>query len=122
MGGEGPSSMEAAKLRRECRGLVMGAQGVVARPMHKFFEERQTKDTRDGQVSDAVVLDARKKMDGSMVFGVVHPTEGWAELWTRAGPGGHGLWAPRVAEGGACSRGCLGTGGGVGQTRVHCML
>jgi len=67
--------------------------------MHKFFEEGQVKDTR--QVADEVVIDARRKMDGTMVFGVVHPTEGWVELWTRAGPNGPAKWATRHAEGGS---------------------
>ena len=97
---DGVAAVNEALLRKECRGLVLGPLGVVARPMHKFFEEGQAKDTKDGQVSDEVVIDARKKLDGTMVFGVVHPTEGWIELWTRAGPEGPGKWATRFAEGG----------------------
>ena len=90
--GEEVAAAEAS-LRKECRGLVLGPHGVVARPMHKFFEEGQTKDTKHGQVTNEVVMDARKKMDGTMMFGVVHPTEGWTELWTRAGCDGPGKWA-----------------------------
>ena len=97
----GEAARVEASLRKECRGLVVGPHGVVSRPMHKFFEEGQTSDTRHGQVAQDVVQDARKKMDGSMVFGVVHPTEGWTELWTRAGPEGLGKWATRFAEGGS---------------------
>ena len=73
---EEAAEVEAASMRRECRGLVLGPLGVVARPMHKFFEEGQTKDTKYGQVSDEMMQDARKKMDGTLVFGVVHPTDG----------------------------------------------
>ena len=48
-----------------------------------------------------MVWDARKKLDGTVVYGVVHPTEGWVELWTRAGSSGPGKWATRFAEGGS---------------------
>ena len=78
----------------------MGPQGVVARPIHKFFEEGQCRDTKHGHVANDIVTDARKKLDGTMVFGVVHPTEGWTEPWTRAGPEGPAKWATRFAEGG----------------------
>ena len=91
----------AALLMRECRGLVLGPQVVVARPIHKFFEEGQIAATKHGQVADKVVWDARKKLDGTMIYGVVHPTEGWVELWTRAGPSGPGKWATRFAEEGS---------------------
>ena len=75
--GAGDEASAEAMLRRECRGLVVGPQGVVARPIHKFFEEGQGRDTKHGQVANDIVTDARKKLDGAMVFGVVHPTEGW---------------------------------------------
>ena len=90
----------AGMMRRESRGLVLGSLGVVARPMHKFFEEGQVSDFSYGQISDTTVQEARKKLDGMMVFGVVHPTEGWVELWTRAGPTGPGKWVTRFAESG----------------------
>ena len=96
-GGEASTVM----MRRECRGLVLGPLGVVARPMHKFFEEGQVSDFCYGQVSGMIVQEVRKKLDGMMVFGVVHPVEGWVELWTRAGPTGPGKWATRFAESGA---------------------
>ena len=46
--GGGATAMEgvtAAMWRRECRGLVMGGEGVIARPMHKFFEQDQVTDS-----------------------------------------------------------------------------
>jgi len=100
-GGEVKTNIEAAMMRRECRGLVVGRSGIVARPMHKFFEEGQVMDTRYDQVANARVLDARQKLDGTMVFGVVHPTERWVELWTRTGPTEPAKGATRFAESGA---------------------
>ena len=115
---DGVVAANEAALRKECRGLVLGPQGVVARPMHKFFEEGQARDTKHGQVAGEVVRDARKKMDGTMVFGVVHPTEGWTELWTRAGYDGPGKWATRFAEGGSAGNilGLVGELDGLGFT------
>ena len=98
--GQEEEDVSAAMMRRESRGLVVGPMGVVARPMHNFFEEGQTADFRSEQVSAMVVQDARKKLDGMMVYGVVRPTDGWAELWTRAGPTGPSTWATRLAESG----------------------
>ena len=115
---DGVVAANEAALRKECRGLVLGPQGVVARPMHKFFEEGQARDTKHGQVAGEVVRDARKKMDGTMVFGVVHPMEGWTELWTRAGYEGPGKWATRFAEEGSAGNilGLVGELDGLGYT------
>ena len=88
----------AAVWRRECRGLVVGEEGIVARPMHKFFEEDQVTDSSWGVISGEVIQDARQKLDGTMVFGVVDQGGQWIELWTRAGPTDPGKWATEFAE------------------------
>ena len=83
-GGTGDgSAVERALWRRECRGLVLGMQGVVARPMARFFEPGQIKSTRWDLVGDLRVVEAREKLDGVMVYGVVDAEKSWAELWTR---------------------------------------
>ena len=58
-------------LRRECRGLVVGPGGVVARPLHKFFSPGQVRDQQMKELWEQQVVEATVKRDGQMVFGVL---------------------------------------------------
>lgn len=70
-------------VKRECRGLVIGPAGVVARPLMKFFSEGQVKDTKMRWIADLTVSEATEKLDGAMVYGVNR--NGVMQLWTRSG-------------------------------------
>lgn len=84
-----------AMLRRELRGLVIGEEGVIARPMHRFFATGQVKDTKMSAIGMYRITEATVKRDGVMVFGVVR--KGSAELWSRGGFTKEGKAATRFA-------------------------
>ena len=91
-------AVRQACLRRDCRGLVVDAEGVVARPLHKFFTIGQVADTQmDSEFSRLGVVEATMKLDGVMVYGVLVGTE--MQLWTRGGPSQQGKNAMRFAVG-----------------------
>ena len=69
--------------RKECRGLVVNAAGVVARPLHKFFSPHQTGRMKLAGLAGMIVQEATVKLDGMMLFGVV--LDGAVEFWTRGG-------------------------------------
>ena len=69
--------------RKECRGLVVSAGGVVARPLHKFFSPNQPGGMKLAAVAGMIIQEATVKLDGIMLFGVV--LDGAVELWTRGG-------------------------------------
>ena len=71
------------QMRRECRGIVLDEQGVVARPVHKFFSVGQVQDYDPVRMAEVRVTEATEKLDGAMVFGVVKCDV--VELWTRGG-------------------------------------
>ena len=58
-------------LRRECRGLVFGADGgIVSRPFHKFFNVGENESSSPDRVAEALARGPHRvmeKMDGSMV-------------------------------------------------------
>jgi len=83
-GGDGVTRRAVmASVRRQCRGLVVGPGGVVARPLYKFFSVGQVEDMRGRRLAEARVLEATEKLDGAMLFGV-WAGEGW-ELWSKGG-------------------------------------
>jgi hypothetical protein len=97
---------DEAMLRRECRGIVLGADGVVARPLHKFFEPHQIGHggSEFGWEAAGTVAEATEKLDGSMVY-VVPMAEGGLELWSKSGPTAISKAATRFAmEGGPDGR------------------
>lgn len=75
--------VEKSMMRRECRGLILGAAGVVARPLQRFFSAGQLTEGQRSQIESMIVAEVTEKLDGTMVFGVV--TAGGTELWTKAG-------------------------------------
>ena len=79
-----------ASVRRQCRGLVVGVDGVRARPLQTFFSVGQVGDMKGRRLAEAEIMEATEKLDGTMVYGVL-VEEGW-ELWSKGGPG-------EVAEG-----------------------
>ena len=79
------AGVQRAMWRRECRGLVMCQEGVIARPMHKFFEVGQVADTWGAVIGEERIVEAREKLDGAMVFGVVDEARCWVMLMTRGG-------------------------------------
>jgi hypothetical protein len=91
--------VECAMLRRECRGLVVGPAGVVARPMQRFFSFGQLTDGQRSQLDGMTVAEVTEKLDGTMVFGIV--AAGGTELWTKAGFTEQGRAATRFAQEGA---------------------
>ena len=93
------AKLDTALLRRECRGLVLNEEGVVARPMQKFFQPHQGMSDTDHpiarQLDSDVVVEATEKLDGSMVY--VVPANDGLELWTKSGPTKVGGEAMRFA-------------------------
>ena len=81
--GEVQVKVNEAKLRRECRGLVLGEVGVVARPLQKFFSEGQVGDAQMRWIRTQAVVEATEKLDGIMVYGVL--SNGVMQFWTRSG-------------------------------------
>jgi len=92
------AAVRQTALRRECRGLVLDAEGVVARPLHKFFSVGQIADTQmTDRFAELKVVEATMKMDGVMVHGVKVGED--MQLWTRGGPSEHGRNSMRFACG-----------------------
>ena len=89
----GVQAARQARWLRECRGLVVGADGVVARPLHKCFSLGQVADQRMGRVGYMSIQEATVKLDGIMVFGVV--LDGVVEFWTRGGRTGEAVRVTR---------------------------
>jgi hypothetical protein len=92
-----------ANLRRECRGLVLRANGtVLARPLHKFFtvdqlpEVKLDPDPMRYGMHCFSIESVTKKLDGQMLMGLV--IAGHPQLWTRAGPTDVGMRAWAAAE------------------------
>ena len=80
---DGVQAARHTRWRRECRGLVVGADGVVARPLHKFFSPGQMAEQSLVHIDGMIIQEATVKLDGIMVFGVV--LDGVVEFWTRGG-------------------------------------
>lgn len=69
----------------ECRGIKFDALtgSILARPFHKFFNLGEVPDGMDGRsITEAKVLE---KLDGSMVYPLVHPVTNDVRLCTKAG-------------------------------------
>ena len=94
--GEAHRGVAQAMLRRECRGLVVGSEGIAARPLHKFFSCGQVPDLKYHQLKTCKVVEVTEKLDGVMAFGVV--LDGSVELWTRGGFGAEAKSITRWAE------------------------
>jgi len=56
------------KLRRECRGIVFGADGkVIARRFHKFFNVNETDETLSSKINLNRPFVITEKLDGTMI-------------------------------------------------------
>ena len=72
------------QLRRESRGLVVDAAGVVqVRPVQKFYSMRHLSGAEEDSITAAQVVIVTEKMDGEMMCGAVR--DGQIELWSRGG-------------------------------------
>jgi len=61
----------------------VGQDGVVARPLCRFFSEGQVMDTRMQRISKLKVVEATEKLDGTMVDGAKDSRN--LRPWTRSG-------------------------------------
>lgn len=76
---------EYALRRREYRGLVVHRSGgVLARPLHKFFQLDQVPETACHLLDSKRIELVTRKLDGQMVYGIV--VGGEVRFWTRSGP------------------------------------
>jgi len=56
------------RLRRECRGIVFGADGkVIARRFHKFFNVNETEETQSEKINLNRPFVITEKLDGTMI-------------------------------------------------------
>ena len=78
------SDGKLVQLRRESRGLVLGAAGAVqVRPVQKFDKWWQLKGMEKTVLTTVAVMEVAEKMDGEMMCGVVR--QGQVDLWSRGG-------------------------------------
>lgn len=87
-GGRWPRTQHHRAIRRECRGLIFGADGgLIARPYHKFFQLGEHPETLPDELAPRLRAErprALEKLDGAMV--TAGRLDGALRLFTRRGP------------------------------------
>jgi RNA ligase len=71
-------------MRRECRGLIFDANGVLmSRPFHKFFNVNERAETQTHEIDMSQPHVIMEKMDGSMIRPIL--VDGYLRLATKMG-------------------------------------
>lgn len=79
----GPDDLGGA-IRRECRGLIFDADGVLmSRPFHKFFNVNEREETQTHEIDMSQPHVIMEKMDGSMIRPLL--VDGYLRLGTKMG-------------------------------------